>query len=33
MVHPVAASWLYCLLILAVAVPAALHRHRVRTTD
>ena len=33
MVHPVAASWLYCVLILAIAVPAALHRHRVRTTD
>jgi ABC-2 type transport system permease protein len=33
MLHPVAASWIYCVLILAVAVPAALHRHRVRTTD
>ena len=33
MLHPVAASWLYCVLILAIAIPAALHRHRVRTTD
>ena len=33
MTHPVAASWLYCVLVLVVAVPAALHRHRVRTTD
>lgn len=33
MTHPVAAGWLYCLVILAVAVPAALHRYRVRTRD
>jgi ABC-2 type transport system permease protein len=33
MLHPIAASWLYCIAILAIAVPAALHRHRVRTTD
>ncbi len=33
MEHPVAASWLYCGLILAFAVPAAVHRHRTRTSD
>jgi len=31
--HPVLAGWLACVAILAVAVPAALHRYRVRTTD
>jgi len=31
--HPVAASWIACVLILALAVPAALRRYRVRTTD
>lgn len=33
MQHAVLASWLSCLVILAVAVPAALHRYRIRTTD
>jgi len=33
MTHPVAASWLYCALILAVAIPAAKRRFRHRTTD
>ena len=31
--HPVAASWLYCTVLLALAVPAALHRFRARTSD
>ena len=31
--HPVLAGWLYCVVIAAVAVPAALHRYRIRTTD
>jgi ABC-2 type transport system permease protein len=31
--HPVAAAWLYCVVILAIVVPAAVHRHRLRTTD
>ena len=31
--HPVLAGWLYCIVIAAVAVPAALHRYRTRTTD
>ena len=31
--HPVAAAWLYSIAILAIAVPGALHRHRIRTTD
>jgi len=31
--HPVLASWIACALILALAVPAALRRYRVRTTD
>ena len=31
--HPVAAAWIYCLVILALAVPAALHRYRLRTAD
>jgi ABC transporter DrrB family efflux protein len=33
MMHPVAASWIYCALILALAVPAALRRYRTRTVD
>jgi ABC transporter DrrB family efflux protein len=33
MQHPVAASWMYCALLLAVAVPAALHRFGQRTSD
>lgn len=33
MQHPVAASWLYCGLLLAFAIPAALHRFGQRTTD
>jgi len=31
--HPVAASWLYCLALLGLAVPAALRRFRARTLD
>jgi ABC-2 type transport system permease protein len=31
--HPVAAAAGYCALLLAVAIPLALHRYRVRTTD
>jgi len=31
--HPVAAAWLDCVLLLAIAVPAALHRYRARTSD
>ena len=31
--HPVAASWIYTAILLAVAVPLALHRYRTRTTD
>jgi ABC-2 type transport system permease protein len=33
MTHPVAASWLYCIIILAIAVPGALHRYQGRTQD
>jgi ABC transporter DrrB family efflux protein len=31
--HPVAMAWIYTLLVLAIAVPLALRRYRVRTTD
>jgi ABC-2 type transport system permease protein len=31
--HPVAASWIYCAIILAIVVPSALRRYRIRTTD
>jgi ABC-2 type transport system permease protein len=31
--HAVLASWLYCVALLAVAVPAALHRFERRTAD
>jgi ABC transporter DrrB family efflux protein len=31
--HPVTAAWLYCIVLLAIAVPAAFHRYRLRTTD
>ncbi|HZP31070.1 MAG TPA: ABC transporter permease [Acidimicrobiia bacterium] len=31
--HPVVAAFLYCLLLLAVAVPASLRRYRARTSD
>jgi ABC transporter DrrB family efflux protein len=33
MQHPVAAATIYCTLLLAAAVPLALHRFRTRTTD
>jgi hypothetical protein len=33
MEHPVLASWLYCIAIGAIAVPAALRRYRQRTSD
>ena len=33
MMHPVAASWIYCALILVLAVPAAIRRYRTRTVD
>lgn len=31
--HPVAAAWIYCVLLLLLAVPAALRRYRHRTSD
>lgn len=31
--HPVAASWIYCVLLLAICIPGALRRFMVRTTD
>jgi len=31
--HPIPAAFLYCALILAVAVPASLRRYRARTSD
>jgi ABC-2 type transport system permease protein len=31
--HPVPAAWIYCAILLAVAVPSALRRYRMRTTD
>jgi ABC transporter DrrB family efflux protein len=31
--HPVPAAILYCAVVLAIAVPGALHRYRARTTD
>jgi len=31
--HPVAAAWIYTVLILVIAVPAAIRLHRARTTD
>ena len=31
--HPVLAAWLYCVAILAVTIPLALRRYRIRTTD
>ena len=31
--HPVPAAFLYCIVILAVAVPASLRRYKVRTSD
>jgi ABC-2 type transport system permease protein len=33
LLHPVAAAFIYCVLILAVMVPASLHRYKVRTSD
>ncbi len=33
MTHPVAASWLYCIIILVIAVPGALRRYQARTQD
>jgi ABC transporter DrrB family efflux protein len=31
--HPVASSWVMCLLILAIGVPGSLRRYRLRTRD
>jgi ABC-2 type transport system permease protein len=31
--HPVLASWVICVLVLAAAVPGALRRYRIRTSD
>jgi ABC-type multidrug transport system permease subunit len=31
--HPVPAAILYCAVVLAIAVPGALHRYRARTSD
>jgi ABC-2 type transport system permease protein len=33
MQHPVGAAWLYCVALLAISVPLALHRFRTRTAD
>lgn len=33
MEHPVAAAWIDCVILLAIAVPLALHRYRQRTSD
>ena len=33
MMHPVAAAWIYCVVLLCIAVPLALRRYRVRTSD
>lgn len=33
MLHPVAAAWIYCVLLLCVAVPLALRRYKIRTSD
>ncbi len=33
MEHPVAAAWIDCVILLAIAVPLALHRYRRRTSD
>jgi ABC transporter DrrB family efflux protein len=33
MTHPVAASWLYCAVILIIAMPGALRRYKARTLD
>jgi ABC-2 type transport system permease protein len=33
MTHPVAASWIYCAIILVVSVPGALRRYKARTQD
>jgi ABC-2 type transport system permease protein len=33
MTHPVAAGWLYCIIILVIAVPGALRRYQARTQD
>ena len=31
--HPVPAAFLYCAVILAIAIPASLRRYRARTSD
>jgi ABC transporter DrrB family efflux protein len=31
--HPVAAAWIYCIILLCIAVPLALRRYKVRTSD
>jgi ABC transporter DrrB family efflux protein len=31
--HPVAAAWIYCVVLLAIAVPLALRRYTARTQD
>jgi ABC-2 type transport system permease protein len=31
--HPVVGAFLYCALLLAIAVPMSLRRYRARTTD
>ena len=31
--HPVPAAFLYCIVLLAIAVPASLRRYRARTSD
>lgn len=33
MMHPVAAAWIYCIVLLFIAVPLALRRYKVRTSD
>lgn len=31
--HPVAAAWIYCVILLCIAVPLALRRYKIRTSD
>lgn len=31
--HPVAAAWIYCAVLLCIAVPLAQRRYKARTSD
>lgn len=33
MEHAVVSAWIYCIVILLITVPGAVHRYRIRTTD